>query len=210
MQIYADPITINCRKVLAGLKLMEADHRLQKVDYFQAEQKNDDYLAINPNAALPALKDGDLVLWESNAMLQYAADKHGKNEYYPTDPKQRADVNRWLFGKAPVGFQVAMCMWLKTVSNPSWEINLIVKFWQQRLIIFTSLPASLITGCRVIAGFVVIHRLLLTLPLPHRCTCTLGSKLPLDNHANLVRWMTEEVEQLQCWKDTHVGEGFTV
>ena len=34
MELYADPITINCRKVFAGLKLMDADYTLSKVDYF--------------------------------------------------------------------------------------------------------------------------------------------------------------------------------
>ena len=30
-------------------------------------------------------------------------------------------------------------------------------------------------------------------------------KLPLDNYPNLRRWMTEEVEQLPCWKETDVA-----
>ena len=79
MELFADPITVNCRKVVAGLKLLGSDYTLTKVDYFKGEQKSDAFKAINPNAALPALRDGDLVLWESNAILQYAADKGGKN-----------------------------------------------------------------------------------------------------------------------------------
>ena len=70
MQIYADPITVNCRKVLAGLDLIGAPFELNRVDYFKAEQKSAAYTAINPNQSLPALVDGDLVLWESNAILQ--------------------------------------------------------------------------------------------------------------------------------------------
>ena len=97
MEIYADPITVNCRKVLAGLKLMGIDYELKKVDYFKAEQKSDAYIAINPNAALPAMKDGDLTLWESNAFLAYAADRSRSHHVYPLDPEKRADVNRWLF-----------------------------------------------------------------------------------------------------------------
>ena len=33
-------------------------------------------------------------------------------------------------------------------------------------------------------------------------------QLPLAPHTNLTRWMTERVEQLPCWKATHVGDGF--
>ena len=96
MEILADPITVNCRKVIAGLKMMDADYRLTKIDYFQGEQKSPAYVALNPMAAIPAMRDGDLVLTESNSILQYAADKLGRADAYPTDLKTRADINRWL------------------------------------------------------------------------------------------------------------------
>ena len=92
MELFADPITVNCRKVLAGLQMMDADYTLTKVDYFKGEQKNDEFKSINPNAALPALKDGDLVLWESNAILQYVADTMDKTEFYPKDPTAHSGI----------------------------------------------------------------------------------------------------------------------
>ena len=85
MEIIADPITVNCRKVLAGLKLIGADYTLTKVDYFKGEQKSPEVVAINPNATIPVMRDGDLVLWESNSIMQYAADKAGNASAYPTD-----------------------------------------------------------------------------------------------------------------------------
>ena len=36
------------------------------------------------------------------------------------------------------------------------------------------------------------------------------AKLPLDNHSNLVRWMTQNIESCNWWKETHIGEGFTL
>ena len=89
MEIIADPITVNCRKVLAGLKLIGADYTLTKVDYFKGEQKSPEIVAINPNAAIPVLRDGDLVLWESNAILQYAADQAGNASAYPDRPEDQ-------------------------------------------------------------------------------------------------------------------------
>lgn len=77
MKLYCDPITVNCRKVLAGLDLIGADFEKVHVDYFTGEQRSEDYRKLNPNAALPALVDGDFVLWESNAILAYVADKAG-------------------------------------------------------------------------------------------------------------------------------------
>ena len=85
MELLLDPITVNCRKVLAGFKLIGADYTIKKIDYFQGEQKSEEYTAINPNQSIPALRDGDMVLWESNAILQYAADKVGNNDVYSKD-----------------------------------------------------------------------------------------------------------------------------
>ena len=55
MEVLLDPRTVNSRKVLAGLKLTGADYTVRKYDYFQAEQKSEEFVAVNPNAAFPAL-----------------------------------------------------------------------------------------------------------------------------------------------------------
>ncbi|MDA0240969.1 MAG: glutathione S-transferase family protein [Proteobacteria bacterium] len=41
------------------------------------ESRAPDYLAINPNGHVPAIVDGDLVMWESLAINLYLAKKHG-------------------------------------------------------------------------------------------------------------------------------------
>ena len=82
MKLYAEPITGNCRKVMAGFKLMVIAYERIDVDYFKSDQLNWDFIKINPNAALSALVDKDLVLWESNNLLQYAVDKYGKSKFF--------------------------------------------------------------------------------------------------------------------------------
>ena len=94
MQIYADPITVNCRKVLAGLKLMDAPYELVHVDYFKGEQKAEPYASLNPNLSIPAMKDGDLVLWESNAILWLLAEG---TRFMPSTPLSRARTLQWMF-----------------------------------------------------------------------------------------------------------------
>ena len=53
-----------------------------------------EFLAINPAHCVPTLKDGDLVIWESRAILQYLCNKHAPSStFYPTDPAARAKVD---------------------------------------------------------------------------------------------------------------------
>lgn len=54
------------------------------------------YLAINPNALVPVIEDGDVVLWESNAIVRYLAARHGAGTLWSTDAKLRADADRWM------------------------------------------------------------------------------------------------------------------
>src|SRR5439155_731961 len=100
LQVYLDPCTVNSCKVLAGLDLLGTQYELKHVDYFAGAHKEPEYLAINPNGAVPAALDGDFALSESNAILQYAADLSGSDKHYPKDLKHRADINRWLLWEA--------------------------------------------------------------------------------------------------------------
>ena len=77
MKLYYDPVTVNCRKVVAGLDLLGVEYEDVKIDYFAGGHKEPEYLAINPNGELPALVDGDLKLWESNAIMVYGAELSG-------------------------------------------------------------------------------------------------------------------------------------
>ena len=65
------------------------------VDTRKGDQHKPDYLAINPNAKVPAIVDGDATVFDSNAILLYLAEKTGK--FLPANtPKSRAELLSWL------------------------------------------------------------------------------------------------------------------
>jgi len=55
-----------------------------------------DYLRLNPNAKVPTLVDGDTVVWESNTILRYLANRQNATALYPSDPAARSHVERWM------------------------------------------------------------------------------------------------------------------
>lgn len=59
------------------------------------EIKQDEYLALNPAGKVPTLIDGDLVLWETQAILIYLVDKYGNGTLWSETPEGRADITRW-------------------------------------------------------------------------------------------------------------------
>jgi glutathione S-transferase len=100
MILYFHPAAPNCFKVVVTAKLLGIALECQLVDLFKGEQREAGYLAINPNGIVPTLRDGEFVLWESNAIMQYLAGKQpaGKppaNMLWPVDEQVRADISRW-------------------------------------------------------------------------------------------------------------------
>jgi glutathione S-transferase len=50
----------------------------------------------NPVKVVPTIRDGDLVVWESNACVRYLARTYGKGTLWPDDPKQQATSDMWM------------------------------------------------------------------------------------------------------------------
>jgi len=63
----------------------------------KGEQRAPGYASLNPNMRMPTLKDGDYVLWEANAILQYLALRKPDSGLLPADERGRLDVTRWQF-----------------------------------------------------------------------------------------------------------------
>jgi len=65
------------------------------VDTRKGEQHMPEYRAINPNGKVPAIIDGDAVVFDSNAILLYLAEKTGK--FLPENtPAARGRLYSWL------------------------------------------------------------------------------------------------------------------
>ena len=54
------------------------------------------YLAKNPNGLIPVLEDGEVCIWESNAIVRYLAARYGAGWIWEDDPAIRADADRWM------------------------------------------------------------------------------------------------------------------
>jgi len=61
---------------------------------YMEQSKTAEYLAVNPNGRVPALVDGDLVLFESMAINLYLAKTYG-GDLYPSEPGDQARAVQW-------------------------------------------------------------------------------------------------------------------
>ena len=85
----------NPMKVALCLEEMGLQYEAVPVDTRKGDQHTSSYLEINPNAKAPTIVDDGNVVFDSNAILLYLAEKTGK---FITDnnPKSKADLYSWL------------------------------------------------------------------------------------------------------------------
>ena len=96
--------TPNGRKPAIALEELQLPYRIHKIDIGKGDQFTPDFVAINPNSKIPAIRDLDtnITVFESGAILIYLAEKTSK--LLPTDTAQRTKVIEWLmFQMASVG-----------------------------------------------------------------------------------------------------------
>jgi glutathione S-transferase len=96
LKIWGRSTSSNVQKVLWCCAELGLDY--ERVDLGGPFGGNQDpeYLALNPNGLVPTVKDGDLVLWESNTICRYLCASHGGDALYPPAPGPRALVERWM------------------------------------------------------------------------------------------------------------------
>lgn len=103
IQILGKTSSINVRKVL--WTCAELALPFEQEDWGSGFRATGvpEFLALNPNAMVPVIKDGEFVLWESNSIIRYLAGRYqgetlgeSLNSLYPRDPCERARCDQWI------------------------------------------------------------------------------------------------------------------
>jgi glutathione S-transferase len=100
LKVHGFRMSPNTRRALFALEEVGVPYELVVVDLMAGEQKSPGYLALNPTGRVPTLVDGDFVLWESNAILEYVAALHPEKKLGGQSPRDAGEIARWTFMNA--------------------------------------------------------------------------------------------------------------
>jgi GST-like protein len=92
---YYFNLSPNPMKVALALEEMGLSYEAVPVDTRKGDQFAPDYLALNPNGKVPALVDGDVTIFDSNAILLYLAEKTGRFGPGPS-AKDKGEFLSWM------------------------------------------------------------------------------------------------------------------
>jgi glutathione S-transferase len=95
VQIWGRMSSLNVRKVVWAAQETGVPFTRTDAGLAFGIVKTPEYLRLNPNAQVPTLQDGELVLWESNVIVRYLCARYAP-DLYPQDLAQRFDAERWM------------------------------------------------------------------------------------------------------------------
>ena len=97
MKLYDTAPSGNCHKARLMLSFLGLEYEKVAIALPNAEQKTPEHLARHPLGKVPALEDGDVTVWDSQAILVYLARKYDESgAWLPQDPVGQAHVAQWL------------------------------------------------------------------------------------------------------------------
>jgi glutathione S-transferase len=86
----------NVQKVLWTLAELELEHTHHELGSLPGELDTPRFLALNPHARIPVLRQDDDIVWESNSIIRYLSASYSHGELWPDDVFQRSRAERWM------------------------------------------------------------------------------------------------------------------
>jgi len=96
LALYHNDRSICSQKVRICLAEIGLAFESCHIDLASGEQTSPDFLAINPNGVVPALKHGDDIITESTVICEYLAEVFGRGALIPDTPVETANMRAWL------------------------------------------------------------------------------------------------------------------
>ena len=92
LKLYGTALSSAAYRVRIALNLKGLAHEHAFVDLGRGEQASAEYLAVNPQGLVPVLVDGEVVLTQSMAILEYLEERWPQPPLLPATPAERARV----------------------------------------------------------------------------------------------------------------------
>lgn len=202
MKLYIAKGSTSCRKVLATVYHLNLPLELQTIQFYSEHFDKKVFARKNPNGMVPLLEDGDFLLWESTAIMQYLADKTPGSTLFPRNFKIRADISRWQsWALAHFGAACDSLIWenvlKELLEGGSPDPRKVDEATQGFL-----RSAAVLDHCLEGREFLVDDHVTLA---DFSVAATLGyaepARMPWDEFSNIKKWYVN-LETLDAWKKT--------
>ena len=201
MKLYFNKLSSSSRRVTITAALLGVQLEEHSVD-LRDRAAREALERFNANSKVPVLVDGDFVLWESSAIMQYLCEKTPGQSLYPSEPRARADVHRWLSWCAAhwstaAGFLGWENIWKKVTTGADPDPEQVKRFEAMFAQFATVLDRHLADRTWLVGESLTIADIAIATPLMG----TRAARLPVRPFANIQTWFAR-VQELPAWRQT--------
>ncbi|WP_334128824.1 glutathione S-transferase family protein [Sneathiella sp.] len=188
-------------RVLALIKHLGIEVELVEIDMAKGGLRAQDYTALNPNKKAPTLVDGELVLWESAAIMAYLAMQAG-SDMWPTDnPRDQAEVLRWLTWNEGHWVRAVGVNYVEYIIKPQFNMGppdtAAIDANTGNFMKFAKVLDAHLNG----RDYLAANRLTIAdFALASMARYWRETKLPMENFPNIIRWL-DTLMTLPAWAD---------
>ena len=117
LEIRGRPYSSNVIPVIWTANELGLKYALQLAGGSFGKLDTQQYAQINPNRMIPAIRDGNFALWESNAIVRYLCDRYGADNLSPGDMQTRAIADQWMEWSTSKAFAPVIYLFFATVRT---------------------------------------------------------------------------------------------
>ena len=96
LTVWGRRSSFNLQKVMWFVDELQLPHRHIELGGRFGGLDTPEFRRMNPHGRVPVIRDGDVVVWESHAILRYLAARYGADRFWSADPVRRSEVDRWM------------------------------------------------------------------------------------------------------------------
>lgn len=199
MKLYYFDV-LNPRKACAVARYLNSPVAFVRVDLGKGAHKTPDYLAINPNGKVPALQDGELKLWEANAIMCHLARK-AKSDLWPRDEDGQIEITRWFSWGADHFNRHAGALYFEYIIKPRFDLgapdDAAVEEAQGYVRACAAVLDGHLKGRKFLLGeTLTVADFATAIALPYAAQ----ARIPLTDFPNIMRWH-DRLNDLPAWRE---------
>jgi glutathione S-transferase len=96
IEVWGRRSSSNVQKVIWALEELGLPFERHSVGGSLGGNREPAFLAMNPNGLVPVVKDGEVTMFESNAIVRYLGARHSEGTLRPKDAKALAAAEQWM------------------------------------------------------------------------------------------------------------------
>src|SRR5262245_11617671 len=123
IEVWGRRSSINVQKVMWAIGELGLDHRRHTVGGSFGGNRDKAYLAMNPNGLVPVMREADVVMFESNAIVRFLAARYGEGSLRPSSPRALAAAEQWMEWQQTTVAPVVGTIFMNKVRKPAAQCD---------------------------------------------------------------------------------------